>query len=135
MRTVGSMLRRCLATVVLLIGGHQALAQSWDRFVKVPAVVSGPGVWFACPPGTVFPFTSPGERVEARCVVRKAFHNEEVEQARSLPLQSVLDMYVISPPGFEAVAMGPLPALLEQMSANFEDPTFIYIAYRLVPRR
>lgn len=135
-RAVNDWMGKAAVAVALTVAcAGQALAQTWDAFVRVPAVAATPGHWLACPPGSMFPFASPGGSVEARCVVRKAFREETVQAPFSGPLQAVLDLYVSAPQGFKVVAVGPLPALLEKMTANFEDPTFVYIAYRFEPVR
>jgi hypothetical protein len=130
-----TVLAQLVGALCLLVGlTGPAGAQSWDAFVKVPAVAATPGVWLACPPGSNFPFASPGASVEPRCVIRKMLREETVQAATAMTLQQVLEMYVHVPVGFRALAVGPMPVLLEQMTMNSVDPTFIYIAYRLVAK-
>lgn len=107
-----------------------AAEPAWDGFGMAPAVMTADGSWFTCPKGSEFPFTAQGKVPQLRCVHRKVMHEEEVGQARRATLQEIVDEHIKGPGGRQVKAVGPLPLMQLNMTANMIDPTWVFIAYK-----
>ncbi len=95
-----------------------------------PAVMAADGSWFTCPKGSEFPFTAQGKVPELRCVHRKVLREEEVGPAKRATLQEIVNEHIKGPGGRTLLAVGPLPLMQLNMTANMIDPTWVFIAYK-----